>query len=204
MPSVVDVVNLALDRLGQEPVFSLDDDTTEANLAKRVYPMVRDEVQRQFTWRRLKARASLASDPTAPIFGPDLRYRLPSGFLRLLTVQSGDVRVHDYEIEGDFILTNAAAPLDIRYIETSNDPNKWDSLMVSVMATRLAYDMCEALTNSNTKKQALAGELDELLRQARHSNGREGHPEVIVANDSFVETRFRGGSLTVNLGDVTP
>jgi hypothetical protein len=192
MPSVIDVVNTALDRLGQEPITSLDDETPESDLAKRLYPIIRDEVQRQFPWRRLKVRARLAADPVAPEFGFALRYRLPTGFLRLLTLESGGCRVRAYELEGDFILTDASDPLDIRYIATNNDPNKWDSLLVSVVATRLAYDMCEALTNSNTKKQVLAAELDELMLQARHANGREGHPEVVVADESFINVRWGG------------
>jgi hypothetical protein len=184
-------VNLALDRLGQEPILSLDDNTTEANLAKRTVPFVFGEVQRKFTWRRLKARARLAADTTKPIFGFQERYRLPANFLRMLSLEVNGCPLESYELEGEFILCDETGPLDLRYLEYNDDPNKWDQLLQSVIATRLAYNMCEKLTGSNTKKAELGAELRQLMSEARHTNGREGHPEVVANNVSFVNARFK-------------
>lgn len=191
MPSVVDVCNTALDRNGEPPIISLLDGTPAANLCDRLFPIARDEVQRTFPWRRLRKRVSLAADPTAPIFGFDFRYRIPADSLRIIDVLDSQSRVvQEWELEGQFILTDTDAPLFIRYIATSNDPNEWDALMVSAVAARLAVELAEPLTQDTGKRNLLLAEYQNTMRQARNASAQEGSGQPLDLKDSWANSRF--------------
>ena len=158
MPSKVDVANTALDRLGQPAIVSFGDGTKTANLVSRMWPIVRDQVHRAGCWRRLKARAQLAADTTAPEFDYTYRFRLPAECLMILDIFINAYPLNSrWELEGEYILSDESGPLQLRYIKDSDDPNKWDALHISAVAWLLAAEMCEALNQSSEKRgQAFA------------------------------------------------
>lgn len=195
MPSKVDVANTALDRLGQPPIVTFDDGTKTANLVKRLYPIVRDQVHRVHPWRRLKARARLAADVTAPTWGYTTRFRLPSDILMLLDVYKGDEPLNrDWELEGDFILCDETGPLDIRYIKDSDNPDEWDSLHLSAVAWLLACEMSEALTQDPQKRAQCFAAFNDALTMAKRYSGMEGNPVNLTSPDPWELVRYAGGT----------
>ena len=50
MPSVIDLCNSALDKVGQGAITSLSDGTKSAKLCNRNWPLVRDRVLRSHPW----------------------------------------------------------------------------------------------------------------------------------------------------------
>lgn len=203
MPSKVDVANTALDRLGQPPIVSFDDGSATSNLVKRLYPIVREQVHRMHPWRRLKARARLAADVTAPQWGYTTRYPLPADTLMLLDVYKGDYPMNaGWELEGGYILTDESGPIDIRYIKDSDDPNEWDSLHVSACAWLLAAEMAEALTQDPTKRSQCFASFNDVLRMASRFSGMEGNPVPVTRPDPWEKVRYAGGT-DVELRDIT-
>ena len=102
---------------------------------------------------------------------------MPSDFLRLLPPDDDyNYNDLDWQIEGKKILTNDGAPLNVRYIYRVSDPNQYDSLFVEALACRLAVELCEQLTQSNTKAQIVRDDYVRAIREAKRLNAFENKP----------------------------
>lgn len=170
MTSTVDICNRALQKLGHTKITSLGDDVKAARECQRAFALVRDAVFRDHPWNCLLARASLARLSETPAWGFDAQYQLPVDCLRVLEADTD----YDWRVEGRRILSDAGAPLNILYVRQEEDPGQYDLLLVEALAARLAAELAEALTQSNTKRElAERGYLD-VLGQARRADAQEG------------------------------
>lgn len=115
-------------------------------------------------------RTQKALNPLKPDHGYGYLYSLPSDFLRLC--EESQTR-ELWEIQGQQVLTDAGITVPIRYVRRLRDTTKWDPLLQSYMAARLAYEICEELTQSSSKKEALAKDLDALERKAKMVDAQE-------------------------------
>lgn len=186
MPSIVDVCNKALDKVGHGAITSLGDGTKTANLCTRAWPLVRDQVLRDHPWNFAVTRAALAASETAPEWGFTAKFPFPSDMLRLLEVR--DLSTGEYQVEGRFIHADATV-LYIRYIARIEDPNTYDTAFVDTAACRLAIELCEPLTQSTTKKKMLFDEYDDSLIRAKRADGQE-NPPADFEEDSWIEARY--------------
>jgi hypothetical protein len=64
---------------------------------------------------------------------------------------------------------------------------------VEALARWLAYDVCEDLTNSNTKKQDAATALGIALSKAKRINGLQKQPDAYLAF-TFLQSRDQSGT----------
>lgn len=177
MPSIVDICNRALQKLGAERIISLSQDSTSARACNLAYEAVRDAELRSHTWNFSIKRASLAADATAPVYGYDYAYTLPSDCLRLLSNDHAeDFYPNKWKVEGRKILSNADAPLQIRYVSRVEDTTKYDAMFSEMLSCKLAMEMCEELTQSNSKRQLAAEEYKATMREARKMNAFENPP----------------------------
>lgn len=186
MPSVVDVCNRALDKLGHGAITSLSDGTTAANLVDRNWPLVRDQVLRDHPWNFAVGRKILAPDSTAPVWGFSYKHPLPADFLRLLEVR--DLSANEYQVEGKFIYTDEDT-LYIRYIKQVTDPNQYDALFIDVVSSRLAYELAESLTQSNKKRELAWSEYLDGMTRAKRVDGQE-NPPTVFEEDSWINVRY--------------
>lgn len=148
--------------------------------------MVRDEVLRAHPWNFAIKRTTLAPLTDAPEWGYRYAFALPSDFLRL--VELDGLSTGDYVVEGGQILANDSV-LYIRYVQRVTDPNRYDASIVDAMAARLAMELCEAFTQSNTKKQLFMQEFDESITNAKRVDGQE-NPPVQYEEDEWVSVRY--------------
>ena len=129
MASEVEIANRALQKLGAARITSLTDNSVNARACNACYTVLRDSELRAHPWNFSISRAILAADATVPVFTRANAFQLPSDFLRLLPRDPEDnIDFHDWQIEGQKIYTNDAAPLHIRYVAQVTDPNKMDVL----------------------------------------------------------------------------
>jgi hypothetical protein len=172
--SEVEIANRALLRVGATRITSLEEASANARAVNALFTTVRDAELRSHVWNFAIKRARLAADATAPAFGPANAFPLPSDFLRLLPPDK-DTHYNDldWRVEGRRILTDAAAPLDIRYIYRVTDPNEMDALFREAFSMRLARELCEPLTQSNTKIQLIATDYEVAIRAARKADAFE-------------------------------
>jgi hypothetical protein len=163
MASQVDIANRALTKLGAARIISFGDDNKQARAVSSMFDIVRDAELRSHIWSFSVRRASLPALVSTPDWGFQNEFQIPSDCLRILMVNDvyggpsmEDYRnqpVADYSLEGNKILANFPAPLKIRYISRVTDTTQWDSMFVEVLACRLAMEMAEDLTQSNSKRE---------------------------------------------------
>jgi hypothetical protein len=193
--SQIDIVNWALIKLGSETrITALTDNNKPARIMSPLWDVVRQAELRAHFWSFAIMRASLPSGGTAPTWGYANNFPLPTGYLRMVQVNDiyavpslmdyvqGDNSL--YAIEGKNIVTDLGAPLKIRYIADVADPGQFDALYSEGLAAKLAFEACESITQSNTKKAALAEDYKAIIRRAVLTNAIERPPQSI-ADDSW-------------------
>lgn len=180
MASETQIANLALQKLGDEgEINSLADDTRAARAVAACFGPLRDALLRDHVWDFARARASLPALTEEPAWGGLTAFQKPADFLRFVEEEG----VRAYLLEGDQILAPGPGPLNILYIRRVEDTGRFDSLFVDALATRIAVQVCLQLTGSNSTRDRLAGEAEELLRGARCVNGREDLPRDRAEDD---------------------
>ena len=186
MPSATDICNRALSRVGEARITSLTDDSKQARACSSAYAHIRDEVLRAHPWNAVITRAKLAALAEAPAFGYDAQYQLPADCLCVVEVYDTTL---PWVIEGRKLLSDEGSPVSMRYVRREEDPNQWDSLLQSTVAARLAMELCEELTQSNTKRQIATQEYQGLMSLARKADGQESSP-MPFEEDSWINARY--------------
>jgi hypothetical protein len=149
-----------------------------------MWDQVLDATLAAYPWNFAVKRRSLAKDAQAPDWGFNNAYTLPSDFLTLIEINNNP----EYRLEGGKILTDENAPLKIKYVFRETNTGNFEALFSEVLATRLAYEACEELTQSNTKKQILAQELRERITEAYASDSIQNQP-VERPDDEWLTSR---------------
>ncbi len=197
--SDVAIANLALSRVGDARIASFEDNTVEARAIKAVYELTRDSEIYRHRWNFSARRESLAALSTTPVFGYAYAYQLPADCLRIhyvgeyypglsLSNLNASPRL-DYRIEGRKILTDQAAPIMLLYGARITDPTQFDQAFVDALAYRLAMDVCQELTGSASKGEALKASYREAISEARRLDAIQDPPEAI-ADDTWLLARL--------------
>lgn len=185
--SQVQIVNLALTKLGQNRVIAINDDVETARVMNSLWDMTRDTVFAAHPWKFAIKRVELPALASAPAFGFTLQYAIPEESLRL--VQVGDdwtfyqQQVESFALEDGKILTDLGAPLRVRYVKRIENTGLWPVLFARVMSMQLAMDACERLTNSTSKLDAISADYLASVRDAKRQNAIERPPQAVVYSD---------------------
>jgi hypothetical protein len=196
--SETSICNLALQKLGADRITSLSENAPNARECNACYTTMRDIELRAYRWNFAKTRVSLTAHATTPVDGTnfDNAFPLPSDFLRLLSINESNVLVDgetsDWKIElhqgVKCLLTNDTAPVLITYIARVTDATLFDPMFVDMLAAKLAWQMCEKLTQSNMKKADIMAEYKDAKRTARRINAFENQP-TRAPEDTWVSVR---------------
>lgn len=194
--SVIDIVNGALDALGEEPIASLDDKGVTAGRMKRRYAHVRDQLIAMHLWNFALRRAEIGADTATPAWGFSRQYTLPADCLRMVGLQTSplvDVLPDQWMVENGKLLCDIAPPLAIHYIARVDDADAYPALFRRALELYLAYDLCEAFTQSTSRAQALEQGFRRVLAEAKSSDAREGRPGSILGKSSWLAARMVTG-----------
>lgn len=200
MKSVVDIVNRALSKLGDMRISSLADPTEAAGLAASLYEAVRDAEIAVHAWNFAKSRVMLPAEAEKPAFGWERQYLLPVDCLRVLqagpwpqAVMDGyvDRDTRSFVIEGRKILTNHGPALNLIYLRQETDSGLYPPAFAEALAAKLAVEMAESLTGSNSKRELAWKEYEQAVKQARRINAL-GLPPLAVQDDSWMLAHLAG------------
>lgn len=175
--SVVSICNLALQKVGQSRIVSLDEDNSNARHCNVCYEPIRDRELRSAMWNFALKRETLAPSATTPDHFFTYAFPLPADALRVVmpTRLGLDWKIESHE-GVPAILTNDGPALEIRYVAKITDPTQYDPIFVEMLACKMAWHLCEVITQSNTKKQALNAEYLDLKKEAKRLNAFEKTP----------------------------
>lgn len=165
--SDVTVANRALQKLGAKRIESLTQDTPNARSINACYAVLRNAELARYEWAFAIKRASIAADSTdETIQSTWKRYTLPNDFITLIRDDETDGYV-DWKIEGLYILSKTASPLEIKYVARIEDPNYFNPLFVETLAGRIAFECCYEIANSTTKKESIKDDYMKDLAEAK-------------------------------------
>lgn len=172
----LELVNLALAKLGSQSLASYPDTTSTAGRAVAVHwNIVRDSLQSRHRWRFCWTPATVTARPDGeddfpPPYGYTASYEAPADCLRVLVVERVDSVVGDTDWrEADGIIYHKRATGDIRieYIRKMEDVSTWSAGFCMVFAYHLAAEIAETLTQSTSKRVELLKDAERVFSEFR-------------------------------------
>jgi len=194
--SPVDICNLALDRIAQTAIASIEDPNNDSEeTMARWYDQTRRELLRSYVWNFAKGRTLITRTGT-PDFDYTDKYLLPNDFVRVLSLggYSEIDAIKNYDIEGKSILLNygGATSVKLRYTKDIQDVSLFDALFIKLLYLHIAKNVCYKYTVKASIVEGLEAELTREELQAVSVDGQERPPRH--RHESKVMNQRRGFS----------
>jgi hypothetical protein len=200
MATQLTIINLALYRLGDEPIQSVSDTSKRATVMMAIYDDIRDIVLSDYPWNFATLRTFLTVSPTVtPVFGYKYAYPLPSNCLRFWGIcgwqEHGDVDPrHKYALEGGYVMTNiqTSQGLPVKYTQQVTSESQFEEVFVSVFALRMAAEGSIPLTKSAALKKEIMAEYLVELSKAKAKDSQESGPANVQEPEGWADARYTG------------
>lgn len=126
-------------------------------------------------------------------------YMLPAGFMRLAPQSPktgstsylgapGGLSYSDWDIGGKFLVTEEISPIPLRFIANVSTVTDMDPMFCEGLAARIAFELCEEITQSTDKKQACWVSYKNFMTEARIVSAIQSGA-VELAEDDYITTR---------------
>lgn len=176
----LDIINLALARLGESPIQSAEEGSIPANVAKVMYDPARKAVLRDFLWNFSIRQSKLAKKDEPLVKGLGNAFALPADCIRVVTLRPQQ----KFVVRGGYLFAEAEA-VTIDYVADVCDPQEFDDSFVEALSYKLASDLAMSIKGSS---QAMAENLNvyySLVRKAatlsENESGREYEDNPFLA-----------------------
>ena len=192
--SKTSIANMALGRIGAGRINNFTDGSTESIQVALHYEQTRDSLLRSYNWQFATERKSLSENTTAPPYGWDNQFDLPSNFLKLIGVYDNDniplePTLHSYAIENNKILTHADS-VNVIYVKKVTDPTKFDKLFVEALVLSLAVKIIMPLARDMKGRESLVIEFNGLISGVRALSRQESNTQGRLERDEWLSKRF--------------
>jgi len=191
--SAVQIANLALTRIGQKPITSLDDTNNAAILVKTQYDDMRRAVLQTLPWTFAKRDAELAELAGATSRKYDHVYQLPPKALYVVDTSMDDDGNGGtgelWEVQGRTITTDAGSPIEITYIEDVDDVSQFSALFVDAFAERLAAEIVYGITKQAAQRERHLQIYSAKVENAAAVDGQQGS-QVILESNQLINVRW--------------
>lgn len=185
------IANQALLKLGELPTSNTALDSRKAaDTIDTLWDMQRDVTLQSALWCFATKRARIAVNGETPLSEWSYQYTLPNDYIRIHTISSNgnfsDTLSYgkQYVREGRQILTNYSSPIYIKYVYRITDTSAYDPIFCEALACKLAFEACESITQSNTKKDELSKQFDKTIAEAHRIDSVE------IPTDELPEDRW--------------
>lgn len=180
------VCNRGLQKLGSARILDITDDSKNGRACRAAYDIVRRSELRKHYWRFAIKRVTLS--PVVGFTSEDYTYafQLPSDYLRMIKPRDP---YNDIQLEGNRILTNLSNVFHLRYIADITDPTAFDVNFSEMLSCAMAIEMCEELTQSNSKKADIKDDYKTAKSEAKMLNAFETIPAE-PEDDSWLLARL--------------
>ena len=179
MPSAdVDLCSAALVKLGAQAIASFADPSAEAEMAARLYPLIRDALLSSHPWCFTLAEAALVTDP-APVPGEFHKaFILPPDLLRTVSAgTSSRSRGLVYRIQGGRLYANAEQ-VTLSY-QRRVDATAFPAHFAAALVSRLAAELCLPVTENASRAEVLHKLANAEAQLARLLDSQQAPPRVM-------------------------
>ena len=180
----VTICNQALAMLGKAPLTDFNDTGDVAKHCNTLMPELIYEVIEDYDWSFLKIGSSELTETTAPTFGYDNAFTLPSGVYTIIELYDGDspseyewiIKLNDAGT-GHVLETNQDDDVYIKYIYTAGTTmTNWTYIFWRVVRLRLAAILAVALDGDKALARDFKQEAKEafdmaIKRDVRNNDG---------------------------------
>lgn len=204
MASKLGLFNGALRELGHDKLASLSEEAERRYVLDDVYDDVVDECLEAGQWK-FAIRAVEIEDDTGiePAFGYTYAFEKPvADFIRLTALSDNDrlsPSLSDYREEGGYWYADVT-PLYAAYVskDASYGLNltEWPPGFAAFVELALAEAICMRLTQSDSKKQAVAKNLEKARKHARSIDAQAGPTRNPNGAGSWINNRFSSSTNT--------
>nr|DAM23070.1 MAG TPA: tail tubular protein [Caudoviricetes sp.] len=192
MTGKVEIVNLALARLGDMLIQDLEEGSAAANQAKLFYEPSRRAVLRDFNWNfALKIdRLALLEDRPLDF---NFAYALPADCLKAIRLRRRGARDYGEEDPGErFVLRSGTVCTDakeayLEYIRDVSDETEFDDKFIEAFSYKLAAELAAPLTGRFDLMNSFLNAYTVLVREAATLSARENRR--ILPENPYVEAR---------------
>ncbi len=175
----VEIVNLALGKLGGRIIASLEESSVEAKEAKAAWGPSRDLLLEQRSWTFAKTRRKLNPAATPPAFGWENQYLIPSDVLAVIQCVDDSGESIDWQVEGAYVVANWSGALNAILKVQVEDAGLWSVAFRYAMAMRIAYEIAIPVTGKPELQKACWSLYENALKEAVTSDGMQGRAELI-------------------------
>lgn len=198
MASVVQICNLALARISQDQINSLDEPSPNARFCKSFFDQTRDEILQSNPWRFATRTATLSLLTDDPLIEWDNQFQLPTDNLRVLELNGSDnrERLDYFEVQGNVLLTNETEAI-IKYVARVTDTTFYTPLFIEALSCKLAARIAKPLTGKDEIANGLLTEYSRLTGpEARRVDAYTGHRRPVLprVNSDLVAARYGNGT----------
>lgn len=149
MTDQVQICNMALMGIGANPISSLTEGGTEADLCSLFWEPVLKEVLADHKWNFAKKWVSLAEIDSYSFVDEEYSYayQLPADYIRMSRLEDKDSQ---YEIRGSVLFCNLEEAI-CEYIYYEDDPTKLPPYFVTAFVIRLKAELSIPLSKKGSK-----------------------------------------------------
>ena len=171
------ICNLALAKVGDIAILSLDDPTPEARFCKLFYEQTINELLRLHQWNWATTFARLSQTTPSPDIAWQYAYLLPVDYGRIITFNafSSAMPRPTYQL-GTGVLYTDESVAEISYVREITTSDEFDPMFVELIALKIGARLARPLAGSLDIEKTLLGEFSKSLNEARR----------IDASDNFM------------------
>lgn len=199
MTERVDVCNMALSLLGEDPITTIDDDSNNARQLKIFYTPCRDAVLESHDWTFAIERFVPAKSATQPVYGAGVAFDIPPQIIRVVAcdrnqatpdLYAGRINANeqiDWQLESDKIICNEDA-IYCRGVRRIEQEGRFSPLFVQAFSAKLAVKLSLNLTAATDIREQMRMEYAEAISEAKSRDGLQGR-SVRIRNRTLLKSR---------------
>lgn len=187
MPGRVEIINLALARLGESPIQSLDEGSTPANAATQLYDLERQATLRDYPWNFALKQASLARVEEAA-FDFHTAFALPGDCLRAVRLWGADRNEVTRFTVRTKVLYADPERVTLEYVADVEDTGLFDAKFVEAFSYKLAASLAMTVKGSSEMMANYMNMYQTLVTDAAAKSA--GEERVYLSDNPYLEARY--------------
>jgi hypothetical protein len=187
MPGRVEIVNIALARLGESPIQTLDEGSTPANAALQLYDIERQATLRDYPWNFALKQASLARvDKVA--FEFRTAFALPGDCLRAVRLWGADrEEIVSFTVRNGTLFTQPER-VTLEYVADVEDTGLFDAKFIEAFSYKLAAALAMTVKGSPELMANYTNLYQTLVTDAAAKSAHE--ERVYLSDNPYLEARY--------------